>query len=142
MSKSFLVDALLTKNDSTAENSSNQNNEINDKKLWSSPGKEINDKSLWSSPSLPPSFCLSPHVLCRGSLGISDYVQRNFFSYASAGLGPCYQNAHTSDPTSLRTRLHPSTFENGTFLQAKKQNFKEDQWSKLSVSPAVVDTGE
>ncbi|GFW23273.1 GS homeobox 1 [Trichonephila clavipes] len=129
MSKSFLVEALLTKNDSVKDKLSTPNHEIGEKGFWSNPSNAV----------VQSSFCLSPHVLCPGSLGFSDYVHRNrpchIFSYAPTGLGSCYQDAQTS-----RTRLHPSTFTNGIFLPSKKQELKKTQGPKRSISPKTANT--
>ncbi|GIY73814.1 GS homeobox 2 [Caerostris extrusa] len=132
MSKSFLMDALLNKTVTSVENSTIQNHSISDNSLWTSP----------SSVVLRPNLCLDPHVLCRGPLGISDYVQRSFFSYASTGIGhpSYYQEAARVSPTAFKTILPTDVLEDKTLLQPKKHNPKMDNWSKRSLSTRKIET--
>ncbi|KAF8791361.1 hypothetical protein HNY73_006242 [Argiope bruennichi] len=136
MSKSFLVDALLTKDISSAVCSTTGNYSDGNKNFWTDP----------SNVSLSSKLYLPPHVLYRNQLELSKYVQRSLFSYASIELGraPNYEEIRNMRPASLKTLLNTSPLASKipSKDKDKRENVTEEKLLKRSASSEVTDVGK
>lgn len=124
MSKSFLVDALLTKSTNPSKDSQTSRNNVD---LWTNQSGMI----------LPHTLCISPHGLCAGPLGISEYLQRGFYSYASNGLSGFQEPSNAT--SAFRIRGSPTE---RNFGNLKRLSPIKETWPSRSFSSATEDIGE
>ncbi|KAG8192442.1 hypothetical protein JTE90_017972 [Oedothorax gibbosus] len=123
MSKSFLVDSLLTKSANPPKDSTTPKNNIN---LWTNQNNVM----------LPPGLCISPHGLCGSPMGFSEYFQRGFYTYAANGLSGFQDSANGTSAF----QIIGSSNTNRSFETAK--SYSKEVWPAKSFSSAAEDTGE
>ncbi|XP_015916830.2 homeobox protein Hox-B3a [Parasteatoda tepidariorum] len=120
MSKSFLVDSILTKSENTSQKSDSSVHLSGCKSPWIPTNTMV----------LPPGLCISSRGLCN-SFELSDYLQRGLYNYAQAGISNRNTGYRDSQIPNSTQKLKSSIVP-GSFSQEKSP---KDSWQQRSYSP-------